>query len=148
MAGNKAAAVAPTWPTINGDWIPASFFRKSALVSQFRGKYDHDSFHSPESCLSDLFGDFRCGPSVFFHPVFCVIERTKLIAPLGLVCLQVLLGILAVLLSPGIEANHWVFFDWIALLHQLNGMLLFLSLVYAIYVLRPVFEVIFVVSFR
>ena len=24
MAGHKAAAVAPTWPTINGDWIPAS----------------------------------------------------------------------------------------------------------------------------
>jgi cytochrome c oxidase assembly protein subunit 15 len=64
-------------------------------------------------------------------------ERTKLIAPLALVCLQVLLGILAVLLSPGITANHWVFFDWIALLHQLTGMLLLLSLIYTMYVLRP-----------
>jgi cytochrome c oxidase assembly protein subunit 15 len=64
-------------------------------------------------------------------------ERTKLLAPLGLVCLQILLGILALLVSPGITANHWVFFDWIALLHQLTGMLLVLSLVYAVYVLRP-----------
>jgi cytochrome c oxidase assembly protein subunit 15 len=64
-------------------------------------------------------------------------QRTRLLLPLGLVLLQILLGILALLTSPGIVANHWVAFDWLALIHQLNGMLLLFSLIYAIYVLRP-----------
>jgi len=56
------------------------------------------------------------------------------------VSFQILLGILALLTSPGIIPNHWVAFDWLALMHQLNGMLLLLSLIYAIYVLRPVIK--------
>jgi cytochrome c oxidase assembly protein subunit 15 len=61
----------------------------------------------------------------------------RLLYPLGLVILQIVLGILALITAPGIQANRWVAFDWIALLHQLNGMLLLFSLIYAIYVLRP-----------
>jgi cytochrome c oxidase assembly protein subunit 15 len=64
-------------------------------------------------------------------------QRTRLLLPMALTILQILLGIFALLTSPNIEANHWVAFDWIALLHQLNGMLLLFSLIYAIYVLRP-----------
>ena len=37
MAGNKAAAVAPTWPRINGDWIPANLFRESPCMLNFIG---------------------------------------------------------------------------------------------------------------
>jgi Ni,Fe-hydrogenase I cytochrome b subunit len=51
-----------------------------------------------------------------------------------------ILGILALITSPAIVANRWVAFDWIALLHQFNGMLLLFSLIYAIYVLRPVIK--------
>jgi Ni,Fe-hydrogenase I cytochrome b subunit len=56
---------------------------------------------------------------------------------MALTLLQILLGIVALYTSTGIKANHWVAFDWIALLHQLNGMLLLFSLIYSIYVLRP-----------
>jgi cytochrome c oxidase assembly protein subunit 15 len=56
---------------------------------------------------------------------------------MALTTIQILLGIITLLTSPGIKANHWVAFDWIALIHQLNGMLLLFSLIYAIYVLRP-----------
>ncbi|HRN55999.1 MAG TPA: COX15/CtaA family protein, partial [Agriterribacter sp.] len=28
MAGLRAATVAPTWPTINGEWFPASLFNE------------------------------------------------------------------------------------------------------------------------
>jgi heme A synthase len=64
-------------------------------------------------------------------------QRGRLLLPVVFVFLQVLLGILVLLVSPGIRANRWGVFDWVALLHQLNGMLLLFSFIYAIYVLRP-----------
>jgi cytochrome c oxidase assembly protein subunit 15 len=64
-------------------------------------------------------------------------QRMRLLLPLVLVVFQILLGILALISSTGIVANRWVAFDWLALLHQLNGMLMLFSLIYAIYVLRP-----------
>ncbi len=136
MAGNKAAAAAPTWPTINGDWVPGSLFRNSHWWLNLVGNNIFIQFiHRGLAYLISLgilIWTFR-----LFSSGLLRYERTKLLAPLGLVCLQVLLGILAVLLSPGIIANHWGFFDWIALLHQLTGMLLLLSLIYAVYMLRP-----------
>ena len=35
MAGNKAAAVAPTWPRINGDWIPDKLFTNRLFMLNF-----------------------------------------------------------------------------------------------------------------
>jgi cytochrome c oxidase assembly protein subunit 15 len=67
-------------------------------------------------------------------------QRGRLLFPLILVLFQIILGILALVTSSGIEANRWVAFDWMALLHQFNGMLLLFSLIYAIYVLRPVIK--------
>jgi cytochrome c oxidase assembly protein subunit 15 len=67
-------------------------------------------------------------------------QRGRLLFPLILALLQIILGILALITSPAIVANRWVAFDWIALLHQFNGMLLLFSLIYAIYVLRPVIK--------
>ena len=32
MAGNKAAAAAPGWPLINGDWIPPNLFSQSPML--------------------------------------------------------------------------------------------------------------------
>ena len=136
MAGHKAAAVAPTWPTINGNWIPATLFKSSPwYLNLVENTIMIHFIHRGLAYLiflGILLWTFRLFTSGLLR-----YERTKLIAPLGLVCLQILLGILAVLVSPGITANHWVFFDWIALLHQLTGMLLLLSLIYAVYVLRP-----------
>src|SRR5450755_1700563 len=37
MAGNKAASVAPTWPRINGDWIPSNLFREKPALLNFIG---------------------------------------------------------------------------------------------------------------
>jgi cytochrome c oxidase assembly protein subunit 15 len=136
MAGHKAAAVAPTWPTINGDWIPGSLFKESPwALNLVENTITIHFIHRGLAYL--IFLGIVLWTFRLFSSGLLRYERTKLIAPLGLVCIQVLLGILAVLTSPGIEANHWVFFDWIALLHQLTGMLLMLSLIYAVYVLRP-----------
>src|SRR5580704_12955336 len=37
MAGNKAAAVAPTWPGINGDWIPINLLGQRPFILNFIG---------------------------------------------------------------------------------------------------------------
>jgi heme a synthase len=136
MAGNKAAAIAPTWPLINGDWIPGNLFRESPWALNFIGNPLMIHFvHRNLAYLIGLgiivwtLGLFRSG--IIRH------QRARLLLPLGLVTFQILLGIMALLTSPGIVANHWVAFDWVAITHQLTGMLLLFSLIYAIYVLRP-----------
>ncbi|HVY75757.1 MAG TPA: COX15/CtaA family protein [Puia sp.] len=136
MAGHKAAAVAPTWPTINGDWIPANLFGESPFYLNFlENKITIHFIHRGLAYL--IFIGILVWTFRLFSSGLLRFDRGKLIAPFALVCLQILLGIVTVLLSPGIVANRWVFFDWFALLHQLTGMLLLLSLVYALYVLRP-----------
>jgi cytochrome c oxidase assembly protein subunit 15 len=37
MAGNKAAAAAPNWPAINGDWVPINMFSKTPMLLNFVG---------------------------------------------------------------------------------------------------------------
>ena len=136
MAGNKAAAVAPTWPGINGDWIPNNLFRESPLLLNFIGNTITIQFIHRNLAYLILLGVSLWTLRLFRSGIIRN-QRTRLLLPLGFVLLQILLGILALLTSPGIVANQWVAFDWLALLHQLNGILLLFSLIYAIYVLRP-----------
>ena len=56
--------------------------------------------------------------------------------PLILVIAQVLLGIISVLTSPQIVVGSFGVFEWMALLHQLVGMLLLLSLVVNVYLIK------------
>lgn len=136
MAGNKAAAVAPTWPFINGEWIPGNLFRESPWLLNFVGnKITIHFIHRNLACL--IFLGICFWTLLLFRSGIIRNQRTRLLFPLGLVLMQILLGILALVTSPGIVANRWVVFDWLALLHQLNGLLLLFSLIYAIYVLRP-----------
>jgi len=139
MAGNKAAAVAPNWPRINGDWIPEKMFSQSPMLINFIG--NKITIHFIHRNLAYL---ILIGISIWtvrlFRSGIIRTQRGRLLFPLILVLLQIILGILALITSPAIVANRWVAFDWIALLHQFNGMLLLFSLIYAIYVLRPVIK--------
>jgi len=56
--------------------------------------------------------------------------------PFVLILVQALLGIFTVLSAPNIIPNEWGSFEWFAQLHQLVGMLLFLSLIYFMYIVR------------
>jgi heme a synthase len=136
MAGNKAAAVAPGWPLINGDWIPGSLFKNSPFVLNFIGNTITIQFMHRNLAYLIFLGVCIWTLQLFRSGIIRK-QRTRLLLPLCLVILQILLGILALITSRGIVANQWVAFDWLALLHQLNGMLLLFSLIYAIYVLRP-----------
>jgi cytochrome c oxidase assembly protein subunit 15 len=110
MAGNKAAAIAPTWPLINGDWMPDNLFRESPRALNFIGNPVMIHFiHRNLAYMIGLgialwtLGLFRSG--ILRH------QRTRLLLPLGLVTLQILLGVLTLLTSPAIMANRWVAFD-------------------------------------
>lgn len=136
MAGHKAATVAPTWPTINGSWIPQGMFRESPLLLNFfENRITIHFFHRGLAYLLLIL------IVIYFFKTRAVsaashVYRTAALMPLVLVLLQVLLGVLTILTSPGIVPNHWAAFEWMAQLHQVTGMLLLLSLIAMLYLTR------------
>jgi cytochrome c oxidase assembly protein subunit 15 len=121
MAGLKAGAFAPTWPTINGAWWPEGMggvpggpgWSHNPLVVQFI----HRGLGYGVG-LMVLYGYLRSG-RVAASEAF----RRVRILPLALVVLQIILGILSVLYSD--QADRLL---WIGTAHQFTAMLLLLVL--------------------
>jgi heme a synthase len=132
MAGHKAANTAATWPTINGDWLPANMF--SPLLHLVDNKITVHFIHRGLAYLLvalTLLWTFKARnitTTAFFNKV-------KLL-PLLFIGVQLLLGIFSVLTSTGIVANKWGMFEWMAQLHQLTGMLYLLVMVAMLYLVR------------
>ncbi len=133
MAGHRAAPAAPTWPDINGSFLPAYVFKQG-----FKGIIeDRIVIHAIHRMLAYL---------LFILIVIWNIKALKIKAtplfskaralPLFLVILQVTLGVLTVLTSVNIRATKWNEFEWMAQLHQFVALLLLLSLVLAAFLLR------------
>jgi cytochrome c oxidase assembly protein subunit 15 len=136
MAGHKAATAAPTWPTINGEWIPGSLFRDNPVLLNF---IDNPvTIHFVHRGLAYL---LLIMIIIYSARAFRVTPGTGVFAkarrwPLIFVLLQVLLGILSVYTSIGIIPNRWGTFEWMAQLHQITAMLLLLSLIALLYLTR------------
>jgi heme a synthase len=135
MAGHKAATAAPTWPTINNEWLPAALFKESPLLINFiENKITIHFFHRLIAYVFTILilvwyvRAAKVQDSSLFY-------STRFI-PVALVVLQVVLGIVSVLVSPKIIPNHWGLFEWLAQLHQLVGMCLLLSLVWVLFLVR------------
>lgn len=128
MAGLKAAQFATTWPTINGEWIPASMSNDS--LSTFT--HDPLAVHFIHRTLAYIiailiFIWFQQAKKITSTPFFQRINRL----PIIIVPLQVLLGILTVLF-----ANNASALLWLGVAHQFTAMLLVLVWVTVLYVLR------------
>jgi cytochrome c oxidase assembly protein subunit 15 len=137
MAGHKAAAAAPTWPTINGEWLPAGMNRFQPLTINFiENKILIHFIHRSLAYLLVIV-TFIWTVKAFRTRAVSSYFRKFRILPIVLIILQVLLGVLAVLSSTSIIPNRWQGFEWIAALHQVNGMLFLLSMVYSLYIIRP-----------
>jgi cytochrome c oxidase assembly protein subunit 15 len=137
MAGHKAALVAPTWPTINGDMVPPNLFKEQPLLLNF---IDNTiTIHFIHRGLAYLLFVLIVIWSVFAYrnrrPASIFSKNWML--PLFFVCFQLFLGILSVLKSPAIVPNQWGLFEWLALAHQVIGMLLLLSMIGMLYWLTP-----------
>jgi len=136
MAGHKAAAMAPTWPTINGDWIPDALFRERPLMHDLAGnkitvQFIHRSLAYLLLVLVSVWSvkafQLKAVPPRF---------RSRRWLPLLLIMVQVFLGIMSLLSSPGIIPNRWVTFDWLAQLHQVVGLLFLLTMIGMLYLVR------------
>ena len=134
MAGLKAANVASTWPLINGMIVPDAMFKNGVSDGLFFNKIAIHFIHRGLAYLIAIF--------VF---VWWIKSRQNITSvlfskiknyPLMLVVAQIVLGIAAVLTSPQIVMGSFGVFEWIALLHQLVGMLLLLSLVANVYLIK------------
>ncbi len=129
MAGLKAATAAPTWPDVNGTFAPEMsklHWTNNPVAVQFIHRMLAYSllillvwwwFSAKKQTASALFNKTRNWVLI-------------------LVVVQVVLGILSVLNSLKIVPGHFGTFEWLALAHQLVGMLLLLMLVAAFYLLR------------
>jgi cytochrome c oxidase assembly protein subunit 15 len=138
MAGHKAATAAPTWPTINGQWVPGSMLHdKPVLLNFIENKITIHFVHRTLAYLLLLLV-IMYSMKIFRKRISSRVFKTFGRLPLLLVLLQVLLGILSVIYSTSIVPQRWGAFEWMAQCHQVVGMLLFLSLVAMLYLTRPV----------
>ena len=133
MAGHKAATVAPTWPDMNGAFVPVGMFSEKPLILNFIENTSTVHFiHRTLAYLIFIITLLYTINLTRLNKITPVIRKTRYI-PFVLVTLQVLLGILSVLNSPGIVPNEWGLFEWVAQLHQLTAMLFMLSLITILY---------------
>lgn len=133
MAGHRAAPAAPTWPSINGRFIPENLFSKG-LVGIIEDRILIHFIHRSLAYLLvvlvliwSLQAFRKTGGPLF--------SKWKLL-PVLFVLLQTTLGVLTVLTSVHIRATKWNDFEWMAQLHQFVALLLLLSLVGAAFLLQ------------
>ena len=137
MAGLKAGVFAPTWPDINGSFIPPETFNGNE-ISWLSASVNHPiAVHFIHRNLAYLitilllFWTVKAGRAKS-NPFFNTIKWW----PLLLVFIQVLLGIWATLVSYKAIPQGWGVFEWTAQLHQLVAIFLLLSLTLVIYTLK------------
>jgi cytochrome c oxidase assembly protein subunit 15 len=134
MAGLKAANTAPTWPSINGTFIPPNTFADGFVQSALHNPIAIQFIHRALAYIIFIliliwwWQVRKINISIAFNKIKHL--------PLILVLLQVVLGIFAVLTSTSIVHGKFGIFESLAELHQLTGMLLLLSLLAVLYVLK------------
>ena len=137
MAGNKAANAAPTWPSINGDWVPVNLWKHSPWMLNFIDNHITIQFvHRGLAYLLFLLM-LIWGIQVYRSESVSPLLRKTRWLPFFLITLQIFLGIFTVLNSPKIVAGHWGVFEWLAQFHQIVGLLFLLCMVYMLYIIRP-----------
>ncbi len=129
MAGLKAATIAPTWPTMNGEWLPTSLFHTEGGANYFNNPFMVQFIHRGLAyLLTALVVVWAIKTNKLARESWLYRSRRL---PLVLVCIQVILGILTVLYSPDTTA-----LIWLGVLHQFVAMLLMMSLLWVIYLLQ------------
>jgi heme a synthase len=133
MAGLKAATAAPTWPDMSGVFMPEMaqlHWTNNSVAVQF--------IHRTIAyvLLIGIFFWWLSAKKIMNSSLFNKLRNWTLI----LTVLQVTLGILSVLNALKIMPGHFGTFEWLALAHQLVGMLLLLVLTAAFYLIRPSYK--------
>lgn len=137
MAGHKAANVAPTWPDINGDYLPSGMFRGSWLEALAGNRITVQFIHRTLAYVLLVLVVIWTIRAIRIQAVPYRFRQLRWL-PLLLIGAQIILGISSLLTSPWIMAHHWVAFDWFAEFHQITGLLFLLTMVGMLYLVMPV----------
>jgi cytochrome c oxidase assembly protein subunit 15 len=136
MAGHKAANAAPTWPTINDDWIPSSLFHQSPWLLNFiDNKITIHFIHRALAYLLFVLTVIWSFQAYRISSVTIYFRKSRWL-PFFIVFIQIVLGVVTVLSSLQIVANRWGIFEWLAQLHQITGMLFLLCMIYMLFIVR------------
>ncbi len=134
MAGHKAANIAATWPTINGQWIPDHLVNNGFLINAIDNPlFIHFVHRGLAYLLLILVGILTVK---LYRSNGTESLRKWRALPAIVVLIQVVLGVVTVLTSTRIVSGKWGIFEWMAELHQLVGMMLLLVLVTLLYLIR------------
>ena len=133
MAGHKAATTAPTWPDINGTFLPSKMLSSpDGLLNLIENRITIHFFHRSLAYLLFILILIWTWKAVKINGSNL---KTRWF-PFLLVTIQVVLGIFSVLTSVQIVPNHWGIFEWLAQFHQLIAMFLLLSLIWMAYLIK------------
>ncbi len=130
MAGLRAATAAPTWPKINGQWVPGSI---NNLSPAWRNLTDNklmvQFIHRDIAyiLLAGVFLWWARARRINGNPLFI---KTRVI-PVVLITSQVILGIATIILSP--YRNNLV---WFGVAHQLVAILFLMTMLFMLYIIR------------
>jgi len=133
MAGLKAASYAPTWPSINGEWLPGNLSVKSWINDQINVQFFHRLLaYSLGTIIIFWFGaairNGKRSSSALFNSAKWW--------PFILVLLQITLGIFTVLQAPRMMTSRFGTYEMLAELHQLVAMFLLVTLILNFYLVK------------
>lgn len=139
MAGSKAAMAAPTWPTLNGVYVPLTLLSHGWLIDSDLGSLQLNIQFIHRGLAYVLLILVMAWYYIVQRKAKEKLARTALYAaafPLLLVLIQVDLGIMTVLESPLIAHGRLGKFEVFAEIHQLVAMFLLMALVTNLYLIR------------
>jgi len=125
MAGLKAAVAAPTWPTINGYWLPQQT-GNSWVSDNINVQFIHRLIAYLLTILIGIWW-WKAGKLTGSR----LFNKTRSL-PMLTVLIQVVLGVFTVIYSPNPKALLWL-----GAAHQFVAMLLLMILVWMYFLLRP-----------
>jgi cytochrome c oxidase assembly protein subunit 15 len=130
MAGLKAAMAAPTWPSINGSWMPDRLMAQSFINHPINVHFMHRILaYGLFTLIVFWYGNVTRLAKLHMNSLLGKVSKW----PLILVLLQVLLGIATVVSAPKIVFGKFGSFELLAELHQLVAMFLLIMLIVNLY---------------
>lgn len=133
MAGLRAALSAPTWPKMNGVWIPAKMFLHNWIDNPINVQFVHRGLAYTLFILI-FFSFFKSWKAAKDNGSDLLRKAANW--PIILVSLQVTLGVLTVISAPYIIHGRFGIYEILAEFHQFVAMCLLTSLVVVFYLLR------------
>jgi heme a synthase len=140
MAGLRGALAAPTWPDINGSYLPSGMTSYQGKEGTFSSALVNNpiTIHFIHRNLAYLLTVLIIAWTIISakEKRSALFNRLKW-TPLLLVLIQVALGVATVLTSIKKLPQKWGVFEWNAQLHQFTAMLLLLSLISVLFLHSP-----------